>query len=151
MTSRSSALAALPLLTLLKTVTPSIHEDADVLIFLNHFLIITNVSNLLDTNQSLPLTTTIATGFVQIPDPALAQDQIQDLLAPPITVATTVITTVNPLQLQNLLSLTAKAAMSRMQMPLPAHLNSYLLTIPPIRQRIKEKAKKLHNKPLLLR
>src|SRR5581483_11158730 len=129
----------------------SIHEDAAAPTFPSRFSITTNVSNLQDTNLSLPLITTIVTGIARIPDPVLAQDRIQDLLAPLQIVTTVITTTINPLQLRNLQGLTAKAAMFLTRMPLPAHPNNNLLTIPPTRLRIKVKAKKLHIKPLLLR
>src|SRR5581483_9659433 len=103
-----------------------IQEDADVPISLNRFSTITNVSNRQDTNLSLPLTTIIVTGIVQIPDPALAQDRIQDLLAPLITVTKIITTSMDPLQLRNLQGPTAKAEMLHMQMPLPAHPNNNL-------------------------
>src|SRR5581483_10930882 len=108
MTSKSSALAALPLPTLLKTVTPLIHEAAGVRIFLSHFLTIMNVSNRLDINLLLPLIIITVTGIVQIPDPALAQDRIQDLLALPVTILLTIVITINPLHPRNPQSLTAK-------------------------------------------
>src|SRR5581483_7663430 len=108
MTSRSSVPAALPSLTLLKIVMHSVQEDVAVPTFPSRFLITTNVLNLQDTNLSLPLTTTIATGIALIPDPVLAQDQIQDLLAPLTTVIKIIITMINPLLLRDLQGLTAK-------------------------------------------
>src|SRR5581483_12230924 len=102
MTSRNSAPAALPLLTLLKTVTHSIQGDAAVPTFLNHFSTITNDSNLLDINRLLPITTTIVTGTVQTPDLAHAQDLILDLLAPQTTLITKITTTINLPQRRNL-------------------------------------------------
>jgi len=112
--------------TLLKIVTHSIQEDAAVPTFLNRFSTITNDSNLLDINRLLPITTTIVTGTVQTPDLALAQDLTLDLLIPRTTLITKITTTINPLQLRNLQGLTAKAAMLRMRMPLPALPNNNL-------------------------